>query len=387
MTLSRSAIAGIVPPGRQPALGGLVDRGAVIAAFVGLGVAVVVAISFLLIIPIEPIYWLLSLPAGLLIGWYAGVRSGRLRGEWLRFLGNALFAGAVTGLTLAVLLLAVKALFFYADNGYPTYNRTDSSGAVIPPTCQTGAECVYQRYLADQGPALAAAGVTDAASFQRLYWDQQLGTAASLLAFAVGAALVGGVVFGITRPASARPGEDAGERTAVAVAPDVAAAPDVVVEPEAELAEPPTEDLALGQLATMLFGDEADPTPGRELLEPAKLDFSLLSLGHVDDYLDAVRTRALSDRERQVLVLRTGAYVGEVIRRHAESRTYHWLGYEAAVRVKPSIAEMAGPSIGTTASLWGGGGRFVFPLAKVAKFLDNGREDSLQLFAAATARL
>jgi hypothetical protein len=200
VTLSRSAMAGIVPPGRRPVLGGLVDRGAITAAYVGLGVAVVVAISFLLIIPIEPIYWLLSLPSGLLIGWYAGVRSGRLRGEWLRFLGNALFAGAVTGLTLAALLLGVKALFFYADNGYPTYNRTDSSGVVIPPTCQNGADCVYRRYLVDQGAALTAAGVTDADSFSRLYWAQQLSTAGTLLGASLGAALLGGVLFGATRP-------------------------------------------------------------------------------------------------------------------------------------------------------------------------------------------
>jgi hypothetical protein len=203
VTRSLSAVAGIVPPGRRPALGGLVDRGAITAAFVGLGVAVVVAISFLLIIPIEPIYWLLSLPSGLLIGWYAGVRSGRLRGEWLRFLGNALFAGAVTGLTLAVLLLGVKALFFYADNGYPNYNRTDpSSGSVIPPTCQTGADCVYQRYLADQGSALAAAGVRDAEGFGRVYWAQQVATAETLLGATIGAALVGAVLFGLTRPRS-----------------------------------------------------------------------------------------------------------------------------------------------------------------------------------------
>ena len=203
MSRSLSAAAGIVAPGPRPALGGLVDRGAIIAAYVGIGVAVVVAISFLLIIPIDPIYFLLSIPAGLLIGWYAGVRSGRVRGEWARFLGNAFFAGAVTGLTLAALLLGVKALFFYADNGYPTFNRTDQSGAVIPPTCQTGADCVYQRYLADQGEALTAAGVTDVDGFSRLYWGQQGSTAETLLGLTLTAGLVGGVLFGLARPRSA----------------------------------------------------------------------------------------------------------------------------------------------------------------------------------------
>src|SRR3989337_1629046 len=52
----------------------VVDRGAITAAYVGIGMAVTVAISFMLIIPIEPIVWLLTLPSGLLIGYYANQR-------------------------------------------------------------------------------------------------------------------------------------------------------------------------------------------------------------------------------------------------------------------------------------------------------------------------
>jgi len=196
-----------VAPGRRPALGGLVDRGAVTAAYVGLGVAVVLAISFLLIIPIEPVYTALALPGGLLIGYYAGVRSARVRGEWPRFLGNALFAGAAMGITLAALLLGIKALFFYADSGFPDYNRTDQSGAVIPPTCQTGADCVYHRYLAAQPDDLRTAGVTDAQGFASLCWSQQTRTGELLLLISIGAALVGGAIFGVTRPAPRVEGE------------------------------------------------------------------------------------------------------------------------------------------------------------------------------------
>jgi hypothetical protein len=204
VTASLSATAGVIPPGRRPALRGLVDRGAITAAYVGLGVAVVLAISFLLIIPIEPIYTALALPGGLLIGYYAGVRSTRTRGEWLRLVGNALFAGAVTGITLAVLLLGIKALFFNADNGYPDYNRTDASGVVQPPTCQTGADCVYRRYLTAQPDDLAAAGVTDAEGFASLYWSQQVGTAELLVGISVIAAVAGGVIYGVTRPRTGR---------------------------------------------------------------------------------------------------------------------------------------------------------------------------------------
>ena len=83
----------------------LVDRGAITAAYVGIGMAVTIVVSFLLVIPIESIIWLLALPSGLLIGYYANQRSDRRAGPWGRILVNGLFAGFVTGLTAAVLLL------------------------------------------------------------------------------------------------------------------------------------------------------------------------------------------------------------------------------------------------------------------------------------------
>ncbi len=171
-----------------------IDRGAVMAAFVGIGMAVTIGVSFLLVIPIEPIYWALSVPAGLLIGYYADVRSGRGRGAWGRILANALFAGAATGLTLAVLLIGVKALFFAADDGY----RDPGQGGRI--TCQSGGDCVFQRYREDQPDALVAAGVTDEATFSAYYWAQQWSTATLLVLLSTGFGLAGGVIYGITRP-------------------------------------------------------------------------------------------------------------------------------------------------------------------------------------------
>ncbi|HKB28903.1 MAG TPA: hypothetical protein VKC59_07765, partial [Candidatus Limnocylindrales bacterium] len=94
-------------------------------------------------------------------------------------------------------LLGVKALFFNADDGY----RDPSQGGRI--SCTSGADCVYQRYLESQPDALRAAGVTDAASFGTLYWNQQLNTAFTLFAVSTGSGLVGGLAFGLTRPRSA----------------------------------------------------------------------------------------------------------------------------------------------------------------------------------------
>lgn len=179
----------------------VVDRGAITAAYVGIGMAVTIAVSFLLVIPIEPIYWLLAIPAGLLIGYYANQRSGRRAGPWSRIVTNALFAGLVTGLTLAVLLLAVKALFFFADSGYPTFNRLNEDGKAMAPFCEPGAGCVYARYLeAGSTAEFEAAGVTDVASFTGLYWSQQASTAGALVLVTTGGALLGGLAYGATRP-------------------------------------------------------------------------------------------------------------------------------------------------------------------------------------------
>jgi hypothetical protein len=70
--------------------------------------AVTIGTSFLLVIPIEPIYWYLALPAGLLIGYYANARSKREGGPWRRVLANGLLAGVMTGVTFALFLVGIK---------------------------------------------------------------------------------------------------------------------------------------------------------------------------------------------------------------------------------------------------------------------------------------
>lgn len=181
----------------------IVDRGAVSAAYVGIGMAITIAVSFIIIIPIEPIIWLLAIPSGLLIGYYANQRSDRRSGPWSRIIANGLFAGAATAISFAGLLLLLKAIFFFADTGYPDFNRLDpATNQPIPPFCSTGAECVYSRYLAlpGRGAELEAAGVTDPESFGALYWSQQSTVGSTLLLITTAGGLGGAVLYGLTRP-------------------------------------------------------------------------------------------------------------------------------------------------------------------------------------------
>jgi hypothetical protein len=157
-------------------------------------------------------------------------------------------------------------------------------------------------------------------------------------------------------------------------------APPLPPPPPPPAVQPPIRDDALSDLATMFGHFPERPTPGVELLDRAKLDFDLRSLVHVDDYLEAVRKRPLSDEERYLVILRAGAYVGEVIRRNATGREYHWLDYEGAVAVDPNVASFGSKSAELSAVLWDGRQGLVFPLAKVAKFLEHGRGESTAHF-------
>jgi hypothetical protein len=182
----------------QPGQGRVLDRGAITAGFVGLGMAVVIAISFELIIAIQALVYVSAPLAGLLIGYYANHKSERWRPRWRLFV-NAGFAGAVTGLSLALIYVGLRLLFIYADSGY----RPETMGGQLE--CTTGPECTYLRYLEDDVHAaeLRDAGVTDAPSFETAVWTSQGETALTLTALALGGALVAAGWRAVRRPPGA----------------------------------------------------------------------------------------------------------------------------------------------------------------------------------------
>lgn len=147
--------------------GRLLDRGAIFAGWVGLGMAVVIALSFELIIAVQALVFLSAPLAGILIGYYANYRSERFRPRG-RVLANAGYAGLVTGLSLALAYVGLRLLFIYFDSGY----RPTTLGGQLD--CETGPACTYAR-LIDAGHAaeLEAGGVTDAATFESAVWRWQ----------------------------------------------------------------------------------------------------------------------------------------------------------------------------------------------------------------------
>jgi hypothetical protein len=145
--------------------------------------------------------------AGLLIGYYANARADRCAGPWRRILLNGVYASFLTAVTLALFLAGTKAIFFYADNGY---RDAGQGGPIVG--CLPGADCVYRRYLAEEGKAaqFEAAGITDVASFTAFYWREQLGTTGTVTILCVVGGVFGAAMYGFARPKAQGPAAASG---------------------------------------------------------------------------------------------------------------------------------------------------------------------------------
>ncbi|NAR67127.1 hypothetical protein [Acinetobacter haemolyticus] len=145
---------------------------------------------------------------------------------------------------------------------------------------------------------------------------------------------------------------------------------------------------ALSDLADMFYSEKNDPVYQFETLNPKKLDYSIESLKLIDTYLSDLRKTNLdqiSDDQRFKTILRTGAYVGEVIRKNDKNRKWYWVDYETAKEINPDFFKEKAHSIELAAVLTDGES-FIFPLNKVVKFMQNGEEDSVYFFATVTLK-
>ena len=142
------------------------------------------------------------------------------------------------------------------------------------------------------------------------------------------------------------------------------------------------------------FGNFMD-LPQADQLVASALDFSEASLSVVDTYLRAVHESLpkaksgarnisiLPSASQQALVLRIGAYVGEVVRRSAAPDQYRWITHAETVARFPEHKATLGnqPTLLTAYAIANADGQILLPLNKVFKALADGPENSTLEFA------
>ena len=107
-------------------------------------------------------------------------RSNRQRRPVAADPGQRRLRRALTGVTLRPASSSRSG----SSSAPTTATATTADGGPIA-GCQTGADCVYQRYLAEgKGPEFEAAGITTSATSRPFYWREQLGTAGTVFVLA-----------------------------------------------------------------------------------------------------------------------------------------------------------------------------------------------------------
>lgn len=138
---------------------------------------------------------------------------------------------------------------------------------------------------------------------------------------------------------------------------------------------------ALRDLSVMFSSHPKDPTFGMQYLDRSKLDYSVRSLKYVNQYLDKVRKQKMTRLQLMKVILRTGAYVGEVLRRNDKASKWIWIDKKRYAQMQPKFAKMFANQIGIQAVLFSEKkGSMTFPLGKVQKYIINGPEDNLQFY-------
>lgn len=141
-------------------------------------------------------------------------------------------------------------------------------------------------------------------------------------------------------------------------------------------------------ISTLLMDTElkseglSSDTPLKKYLDDKKLDYSIDSLIAIDAYLDKVRKnrKKLSEDEIQKIIIRCGAYAGEVIKRNSKYK-FTWMFYQDLIK-KDKRLEDFGFSILTHYILtWNNGTGKTFPMAKVEKYISFGKAESLHFYA------
>jgi hypothetical protein len=118
-----------------------------------------------------------------------------------------------------------------------------------------------------------------------------------------------------------------------------------------------------------------------DLIDTAKLDFSVASLGHVNAYLDFLQRNPPPSKEITKVMFRCGGYLGEVIRKASPPNSCRWLSYDQAVRLNPTRAQNP-MDPHTFVSMYNNSvDVFSYPIGKVFRRIARGDPDSIEEFA------
>ncbi len=129
--------------------------------------------------------------------------------------------------------------------------------------------------------------------------------------------------------------------------------------------------------------DDAKPICFPERLRRDALDLTLQSLNYVDEYLLFLHRnrRKIIYAEWNSTVLYGGAYVGEVIRTETNNH-YRWIDYNDYMPLHPDLqALIPERDTPTCAFLVDDHDRMSMPLNKIARYIDEGEENSVHFFA------
>ena len=129
--------------------------------------------------------------------------------------------------------------------------------------------------------------------------------------------------------------------------------------------------------------DGARPICFPEQLRRDALDLTLASLKYVDEYLLYLHQHntQLDGAEWHSTVLYGGAYLGEVIRKETNDH-YSWIDYDDYMAEYPGLKSMIPErTTPTCAFLVDESGKMSLPLNKIARYIDEGEEHSVQFFA------
>lgn len=140
----------------------------------------------------------------------------------------------------------------------------------------------------------------------------------------------------------------------------------------------PEPNTVVKAIAELLLSDKESVEFRDDYLEKDQLDYSIESLKYIDSYLEKVRKnkKFIKNELYSKIILRCGAYSGEVIRKNSK-KDFSWTTYDEAVKNHKIIKDY-GKSLLTQYILESKKNNIIiFPMAKVEKYLSNGKAESL----------